>query len=1150
MEFVRNRRLSACAIGTVVLASCGLAVGPAALGAQAEPRAASAIAAEQFAQPAIDFRPGVRWWWPGNAASQEDLLAQVDYLHDNGFGAVEIVAFAKDFLTGDGTTTGTIYDGADLGYDLDSILSYESPEYFAKLDAVIARANELGITVDLNMGSGYLANDDSVSLEDSQPTLALGRSTVRVADDGSVSVVAGGIAANRDGATLTLGIPGPEASPLFASEKFGFNFGEWDPAGIRLTAVMLAPVVGQGEALDNANQTLTTDLSEVKTYASQPVLDLDAARLSYPASGDTTFAVEGDALAAGDYEVIALYDAPTGAYGLNSIVENTTTGERNRVVDHMDPNAIANFVNGWLGEAALKDIVDTRDVRAAFNDSYEFYTDTHYNELIQAAAQSTDLLGYDITPYFPSLYAIYKDAFLIQGTPTVKQEYADLGMTTPQVSAFGGGAAPLIVSDLSEEESARIVYDYGRLVNAALLDGLSAFSSTLDDYGIEYRQQAYNPPIDTLRAAEYVDIPETEGLDEYSLKRVSSGAHLYGRDLVTSEVYTLGSVPFKITPDFVKKGYDLMATSGVNNFFYHGLSATYHGNTDPSFTSDDDLFPEEGWRAWPSIGIEMADTSGVADYYASMNDYASRTNYLMQSGENSSDIAVYMPLFGSLASGGGFGGGSSPLQAITLAQREGWTWDAINDDTIQTGLTWTDGRLVANDGNAAFDALVVESATVPVETMTALRRLQEQGAPIVILGAAPATQPGYAGGDYADLDAQVADLAALMGGGTDADTARTLLDDAVSAPISYSANDDVRFARRTLETGGELAFVRSTNPDAPVGVTMEVAGDLTSCWWLDPESGRIHAASLTDGTVSATFAPAGAAALLCEPEGIGFAAPAVTAGLPHSLDATERPVVNALGEFTLEVTADNIGTNVPGASATETWTGAVLGDWSTDAVDGRLRYVADAGTYRTTATIADASDLTEGGAVLDLGAVNSAATVRVNPGTDHEWETQLYAAPFTVDIAPALVDGVNVIEIEVQPVQSNRREGLKELYLSDPVANVRYQAYNSQQGGQGLVPAGLVGPVELRSAVESVAEPTPSETPAPGESAQPSPVPSSTETSGPVQPGAPEAGAPDDDLARTGIDGGLVSIIALGGALLLGTGVTVAVLRRRRRLSE
>jgi hypothetical protein len=1120
------------------------------VGAAAAEESASGIDPAVFAEPSIDYRPGVRWWWPGNGASREDLLAQVDYLHENGFGAVEIVAFTKGFLTGDGTTTGYIYDGQDLGYDVDQILGYESPEYFDKLDAVVARANELGITVDLNIGSGYLASDDSIGVEDSQSTMALGRATIARGADGTLTVIQGDISIPTGAGAVSVGIPTAEASPFYASEKFGFDFGDWSPDDVDLASVILAPVLDVGAPLATNNQVLTDDFDAVKTYPNQTVVDLQNATVVYPDEGAETFPVDPESLAEGSYEVIALYSAPTGSFGFNSVIENTTTGGRNYVVDHMDAAAIEDLVNGWLDEPALNDIVEDRDVRAAFNDSYEFYTDTHYNEVVQAAAQSEDILGYDITRFLPSFYAFYKDSFLIDGNPVVKDEYSALGMEDPVLERFGGTRPELLAAGLTKDGAARVEYDYGQLINSALLDGQQSFSNTLGEYGILYRQQAYNPPIDTLKSADYVDIPETEGLSEYSLKQVSSGAHLYGKNLVTSEVYTLGSVPFRITPEFIKQGYDLMATSGVNNFFYHGLSATYHGNTDPSFPSDDNLFAEEGWRAWPTIGVEMADTSGISDYYATMNDYASRANYLMQSGTPSSDVAVYMPLFGSLATGGGFSGPpAEPLATITALQNNGYTWNAINDDTIQNGLVWDGTRLAANGGATAFDALVIESSTVPLETMQSLQVLADAGAPITFLGAAPSRQPSYADGDYALLDSEVAGIATALGGGTDGAGLLAGLATTVDAPITYAANTNVRFERRSLPTGGELAYIRNTALDTGTPIDLTVDSTLTSCTWLDPATGQIFAAD----ELSVTLDPAGAVILLCEPADTAIADTAISAGLPEAIDVAARPVVRELTGFELTVTADNIGTNAPGPVTTSVFSDNVLGDWAADSVlGGQLRHVTDAGVYRTSIDVPDAGDYIDGGAILSLAGVHDAATVRINPGTDHALEVQLYAAPFTVNIASALIDGSNTVEIEVQPVQSNRREGLKALYLSDPVANVRYQAYASVQSGTGLMPAGLVGPVTLATAVESAAdavglEPTTDPTPTPTPTA--APATASTPAAGPTVPHR-STGTPSRlGLAATGADVGTIAAVA-GGLLLLGGALSFGRFATRRRLNR
>lgn len=85
----------------------------------------------------------------------------------------------------------------------------------------------------------------------------------------------------------------------------------------------------------------------------------------------------------------------------------------------------------------------------------------------------------------------------------------------------------------------------------------------------------------------------------------------------------------------------------------------------------------------------------------------------------------------------------------------------------------------------------------------------------------------------------------------------------------------------------------------------------------------------------------------------------------------------------------------------------------------------------------------------------------------------------------------------MQPVQNNRRQGLKELYLSDPVTYVQYQAYESQDGGDELMSTGILGPIQLTSAEESVAEPgeTPTRTPTPAPTSDPTSSPASSPAS-------------------------------------------------------
>lgn len=999
----------------------------------------SAIDPAVFANPDMQYRPGVRWWWPGNAASTEDLIKQVDYLADNGFGAVEIVAFSAGFLSKpEGKTQGSIYLGLD-DYDRASILSYDTPAYYDKLKAVVEHANRRGIIVDLNAGSGYLGNDDSVAIEDSQSNMALGRYTRTF---GSFEI----------GNMHVLSVPPAEISPLYAVKINGVDMGRWDAAHTHLNGVVVARKTADGDALTVNNQTvnLTTNTVE-KSYASQYVLDLAGATV-VDATDITSGYFSFTPLAPGDYEVIALYSAPSGSIGLNALVEGPKG--RSYVVDHLNSEAIKNYINGWLGDTKLSDIVNTCDIRAVFNDSYEFYTDSFYNDVVYKMAKDQSLLGYDIRKFIPSVYHMFNESFVLGTLDTSRIPGLNVS------AGFSAGGRPLLTSPLSADEKARVTYDYNRLIDQAFQQGLKSYSDTLKAHnGIVYRQQAYNPPLDTLKASKFVDIPETEGESEYSLKRITSGAHLYGKNLITSEVYTLGNTPFNVLPQKIKNGYDLMATSGVTNFFYHGLSATYYGTEQQKASG---FFGEEGWRAWPTIGVEMADTEAVSPYYKSMNAYASRANYVMQAGRQSSDIAVYMPLFGSV----------SENSTVKTLNTNGYVWDAINDDCIQTELRYTGGKLTTAAG-MTYTALIVDKQTLPVATMSALKALAAQGAPILFYGALPDKQPGYAGGGYAALDAQVATLATDIAAtgrvahiptvtpsnGNSAALAAALAA-VCTPPVTYAPNESVRFNRRSLTTGGELAYIRNTSATVPTDVTLKVSPGLTNCYWLDQMTGKIFAAARNSANEFAVRLNAGGAViLLCEPSSAAMATRALSQGLPLSIDTPVATDTQTLTDFSLTVTADNIGTHIPGAVTTVTYQNA-LGNWAVDGFqNGALKYVSSPGVYTTTFTVSDLSQYSSRRMLLDLGTVNYAATVRVNGAN----VGQLFSAPFRIDITNALKAGVNTLQVEVQTLKHNRRIGLRRAYAVDGIQ--KYLTYNSHVGATAApVSSGLIGPVVLSTA--------------------------------------------------------------------------------------
>lgn len=1030
----------------------------------------TAFDAADFLEPDFEYRPGVRWWWPGNAASTEDLKKQVDYLVDNGFGVVEIVGFTgSSFLA----KTGTYGENARQPYyaideyddaTLDAVFGWDTPAFYAKLKTVVEYCNEKGIVVDLNMGSGYDANDTGLKLEESAASMALGRSTLD-------SLTAGT-------AVTDITVPAVEAGMIFGTEAQGGVMGDWDADLAHLNAVIVAEIISTtGNAtLTGRNQVLDfTDHSApvvAKTYTNQYKLNLADAQVFEAADivdGKIPSFTPGSSAS---YEVIAVYSVPGGSTGIQSFWRNEETGKRNYVVDHMSADMTKRYVDVWLNEnAGMKAIVEDPDIniRGAFNDSYEFWIDTYFNDnlykIAKEAAEPDGLLGYDITRFMPAQYkqfgqvAPYGSTF-VAGYPSLEGT-----LNT------GGSSVNYFITGQASAENTRITYDYNQLVSQAFMEGMAGFTEGLSEYngGILYRQQAYNPPIDTIKASKYIGIPEAEQENENNLRRASSGAHLYGKNLVTAEQYTLGNTTFNVTPQKIKLGYDLMAVSGVNNFFYHGLSATYKGHGDEMETG---LFPEEGWRAWTTIGVEMAETEAMSPYYKTMNEYASRANYAMQIGKPSSDVAVYMPLFGSLP--------AATTSLVTTLNRNGLTYDMINNDCITDELTWSGGKL-STDAGMTYNALVVYTQTLPVKTMEALLTLTEAGAPIIFYGSLPNQQPSYAGGNYAAEDAKVSTLAdeIVAAGGKHIATQaanNTVSDDLTDElfnvcdpAISFDqvGNSDLRLNRRTLPNGGELAYIRNANVSTDYTFTVNVDQSLSMAYWLDQSTGKIFNADVTDDNVTITLNRAGAVILMCVPNTSALDAASVSGGLPESIRQIPADAKSvALSDFTLTVTADNFnesgsvdtsGSNagvVPIATSTKTFNENVLGNWTANGFqDNLLRFVSSPGVYETTFNVLyETSSI-----VLDLGAVNYSATVYVN----EEEIGQIFSAPYQIDLTGKVKKGENALKVEVQPLKGNRRAGLRLAYNADKIANKKYMAYQSHTSNANLTAAGMAGPVTL-----------------------------------------------------------------------------------------
>jgi hypothetical protein len=961
----------------------------------------SAFSTSEWANPSMTYRPGVRWWWSGGAVEDSVLDQQLDYLSSHGFGTVEINPFGAEPVAGDEDRVKDIY----------------TPTFYAHLEHAVAKAKQLGITVDLNMGSGWNANSQFVTEADGQQNMGLGRSTATGA-----TLKAGGVT-----------IPAVALSKQYDDPTAGFSRSQ-----AKLEGVLVARRTGVVDTVTGGAQTFdggATTWDQRISVDPDDSFMIDAADLGSTSTFDLPADVAARVADGSEYEVVALYALPSDSSGVDSARPDWY------VVNHMDATKTLDYLNDWLGEENLNRIVTRYDnIRAVFNDSLELSTDTYYDDGLYELAKDAEHngLGYDFSKYLPTVYR------------------QNLGAPAYFTNQLSGSATPYVTTTTNAAVQNRILADFRTLVGERFAQGLKGFQKGAHDFGLEYRQQAYNPPLDEIGSAKYVDIPEEEQANEANLRTAASGGHLYGRNLVTAEQFTLGQTPLSNSLESLKVGFDLMATSGVNNFFYHGLPYPYgQGTTE---------YGEQGWSAFPTIGVDPSSNNTLSKYFGQLNAYASRLNYLGQQGEASTDVAVYTP----------FGGKAPTTGAVPVLNSNGYAWDAINDASItDSSTTYEDGRISVNGGKASYGALVVQSANVPVATMQRLLALAEQGAPIVFYGSLPTGQSGYADGAYAAQDAQVVSLAnqtLLEGDAASHPTSSTALVNAlkkvVDPEITYEANDNVRFIRRDLSDGGTLTFLRNTG-SATNTITLHADDRYASYYWLDQNTGKVYDADVTDGTVTFTLDAGNDAlsgfggsnpnksrgiALLAEPAGVTLPASAVSAGMPEGVDRVAPETTQTVTPTSLTVTADNLDGVIGGDVTTKTFTDGVLGNWKDASFQGgQLQSVVSDGVYTATVDVDKAKGRRY---VLDLGSVYTAASVTVN-GTkagDVLW------APYEVDVTDQLRSGSNTIEIAVTPRKANR------YYPAATNAN-------GQLSTTTPVDAGLVGPVSLEASAVGDAAP-------------------------------------------------------------------------------
>lgn len=248
-----------------------------------------------FEQPPNDAKIMMRWWWFGPAVTKPELEREMRLMKEGGIGGFEVQAVYP--LSPDDPTAGI------------KNLPYLSDEFIDALRFVSAKAKELGLRMDLTLGSGWPYGGPSVAITDAAATLRTERVKIQ---------------------SNSRRIPIPNIGP-----------------GEKLLAVFVAHMQGQAASQQTGPSTLSADdLREL--------IDIHDGAVWLPAGLDQS------------HEVLFFIAGRTGMQ-----VKRPAVGAEGYVLNHLDAEATGHYLKN-VGDRLLQAFPSDRPY-AVFCDSLEVY---------------------------------------------------------------------------------------------------------------------------------------------------------------------------------------------------------------------------------------------------------------------------------------------------------------------------------------------------------------------------------------------------------------------------------------------------------------------------------------------------------------------------------------------------------------------------------------------------------------------------------------------------------------------------------------------------------------------------------------------------------------------------------------------------------
>jgi hypothetical protein len=394
-------------------------------------------------------------------------------------------------------------------------------------------------------------------------------------------------------------------------------------------------------------------------------------------------------------------------------VKRAAPGGQGYVLNHLDKEAVTRYLDTFDKAFAAN---HTPFPHGFFNDSYEVY-------------------GADWTPGLPDEFERRRGYKL--------QDYF-----------------PELLADGATDISARVVSDYRETVGDILKDNFTqVWTDWVHARQATNRNQAHGSPANLIDLYALVDIPECEsfGITDFDipflrtdsirklndsdpavLKFASSAAHVTGKKFTSAETFTWLTEHFRTSLSQCKPELDLMFASGVNHVFFHGTA----------YSPEKAAWP--GWKFYAAV--DMSPTNTIWKDAPAFFDYISRTQSFLQSGSPDSDFLLYLPMDdirheqrGNYYAAFAIHDMRERLpefcEAVDKIMACGYDSDYISDHLLQT--TGVENGYLKTEGGTLYKALVLPSVKrIPLETISRIYELVQQGATVIFAGQYPSDVPG------------------------------------------------------------------------------------------------------------------------------------------------------------------------------------------------------------------------------------------------------------------------------------------------------------------------------------------------------------------------------------------------------------------------